>query len=215
MVQAKIELPNFEKEFSKNILLELQKKFNAKMPAVATKVEARLQIALSTLIKNSSEYQALVAGDLLGELGLPDPNAAEAIIQTWANGVEVAYTKTNKLGAISIGMIQQDYSDVLTLPEASYTYVSNNPKIMGPVTIEWLRWLLLESTAIVVTDYQFEAKGGKGRTGLGYMVKGGGGWRVPVQYAGTATDNFATRALEDIGKTIDEIVRQEITKGIK
>lgn len=205
-----IELPNFPSEFKKNITREIQQVFNKKMPTVVKKIESRLEVVLRRLIQDSSEYQALVGGDLRGEIGLPDPNVVEAVIDVWAQGITVQYKKTNALGTISIGMIQADYADVLSLPEASYAYASRD----GNTVIEWLRWLLLESTAVIVLDYNFAASN-RGRTGLGIMVKkDGGGWRVPAQYAGTANDNFVTRALVDIERSIDSIARQEITKGI-
>jgi hypothetical protein len=37
-------------------------------------------------------------------------------------------------------------------------------------------------------------------------------WKVPAQAQGTANDNFATRALENIQDEIDVIVRREVTK---
>ena len=101
---------------------------------------------------------------------------------------------------------------MLSLPQASYVSESSG------LLVEWLRWLLLEGNAVLVKDYFFLNKSGidKSRTGLGIMVeKRSRNWSIPPRFAGTSGDNFATRALSDIDKVIDDIVRQEITKGIK
>ena len=40
-------------------------------------------------------------------------------------------------------------------------------------------------------------------------------WGVPAEFAGTANDNFATRALDGLNDDIDIIVRREIVKVVK
>jgi len=209
-IRANIDLPNFKADFEKKILREIKTVINKAMPSIVNKIKSRLKAEFVRLVKESAEYTALVSGDLRGEIGLPDPTVVDTVIDAWADGIQVTFTKRGKLGSIEIGMIQADYADVLSLPDASYVYASRD----GSTVIEWLRWLLLESTSIIVVGYVFAASN-RGRTGLGIMVnRNGGGWRVPAQYAGTANDNFVTRALVDIERTIDIIVRQEITKGI-
>ena len=121
------------------------------------------------------------------------------------------YIKNKGFGKISIGMIQSDYSDVLSLTESSFTYSSGR----GSGVIEWLRWLLLESTSIIVSEYDF-VPSNQGRTGMGIMAKRqGGGWSIPPQYAGTAVDNFVTRSLFDIQNTIESVVTREVQRGVK
>ena len=62
--------------------------------------------------------------------------------------------------------------------------------------LHWLRWLLLEGYKVLVVGFHFRFQPGRGRSQLGYMRKGGF-WRVPPEYAGTADDNFVTRALRN------------------
>jgi len=84
------------------------------------------------------------------------------------------------------------------------------------IPIDWLRWLLHEGSGAIIRDYTFSSGfHRRSRTGLGIMVETGGSWQMPPEFAGTASDNFVLRALETIDQEIDNIVRQEITKGIK
>lgn len=207
-INASLKLINFEKEFNQNIIREIKNLLNLKMPSIVIKIKDRLKVELKNSISQSNTWQEVYSGMLRGELGIQNTGGLDNILDTWANGIMVKFNN-NALGSIDIGMIQSDYSDVLTMPEASFAYASKNTSGV----IEWLRWLLLESSSIIVSSYDFTPSN-KGRTGLGIMKRNAGGWRVPAEHAGSATDNFVTRSLQDINKIIDEVVRQEITKGL-
>jgi hypothetical protein len=129
----------------------------------------------------------------------------------WVNNIDVKFSQSgNSFGVFTIGIIQSDYSDVLSSPDASFSYAS----AFTSGTIEWLRWLLLEGTNVLVTSYDF-VPSNEGRTGMGTMVyKKSGSWTVPPEFAGTASDNFVLRALADIDKNFDVIIRQETTRGL-
>lgn len=206
-IRASIQLPNFKSEFSKNIKKEMNKKISSIMPSVTKKIKERLEIELFNAISTSDTWIAVKSGAFRGELGITNVSSIDNIIDTWAKGIQVTYEPNGELGIIRIGMIRADYSDVLSLPESSFPYVSSK----GSGIIEWLRWLLLESTQIIVAGYDFRSRR-DGRTGLGIMVKSGGGWSVPTQYAGSATDNFATRSLQDIENVIDKVVTEEVKR---
>ena len=212
MITARVTLPNFRPMFESNINKEIRKKLASRMVAIVPKIKSRLSPEVASALKKSNVYQHIIGGGrLLGELGIPNPSALDDIIDVWAENINVEYKPSPKFGVIQIGMIEANYSDVLSIPQASFTYVS---KTFGVTTIDWLRWLLLEGPKIVVVAYEFEAGNG-GRTGLGIMHKrAGGGWSVPGAFSGISGNNFATRALQDIEEVIDDIVRQEITKGI-
>ena len=184
------------------------------MPLAVSNIKGKLGEAVKSAITLSAEYSAIVGGRLRGELGLPDgAQRIDAIIDRWAEGISVRYLKgkTGALGMIDIGILRSDWEDVLSMQEAELSYTS--PR-RGIKILEWLRWLLTEGSAIIVSQYEFISERRGSRTGLGIMVKRRGGWGVPVQFAGTEEDNFATRALEDIESTIDVVVKRELTKVI-
>ncbi len=213
-LQARITFPNLDAQLRKGVEQEIKKKLVRNMPKILNAIKSRMGIEVSKELKESTVYKEItLGGSLLGQLGLSNPSDLDDIIDAWANGIEVTYSLTKgKFGAINIGILESTYSDVLSLPQASY--VSERSGLL----VEWLRWLLLEGNAVLVKDYFFLDRSGVpgSRTGLGIMVESRSrNWSIPPRFAGTSGDNFATRALSDIDKVIDDIVRQEITKGIK
>jgi hypothetical protein len=47
------------------------------------------------------------------------------------------------------------------------------------------------------------------------VKKVGKSWQVPSEFRSIGDNNFATRALESLELLLDDIVRQEATKGIR
>jgi len=214
---ATIKLPAFKQDFERRIKNEILKKITKKISSTNSKIKKRITPAIIEAITNTNVYGGLSNGMLRGEIGLVDIGRLDTIIEAWAKNISVTYEKTNlrnSFGTINIGIIDSNYSDVLTLPEATYIYQNYKNR---QVIIDWLRWLLLEGGGIIISGYSFYKESGEGRTGMGIMKEDGGSWAVPQEFVGTAEDNFATRALSDKGfqATLDDIVRQEITKGIK
>lgn len=214
MAQIGITLPGFTAQFDKAIDQEIKSVISKGIKKVTGNIKRRVQVTARTLLTQSPEYQSFFGGALQAELGVPDPTVIDAVINQWIEGITVRYVTTGgKFGSVSLGMIESDYSDVLTMSEATYFYTGRN----GSGSIDWLRWLLLEGNNAIVRDYDFTRSITRGsRTGLGVMVnRKGGVWRVPTEFAGIQTDNFVLRALQEIDKEIDIVVRQEITKGLK
>jgi len=202
---------DFSAQFNKAILREINNKLSVALPAAVNTIKKKLGEVVRGRIMASPEYAAIVGGRLRGELGLPNGAARiNAIIERWAESISVRYIKGSggRLGLIDIGILQSDWQDVLSLGEATLHYASRR----GSKTLEWLRWLLKEGDAVIVSRYDFIPKTRGSRTGLGIMVKRGSGWSVPSQYRGTEGDNFATRSLESIASDIDVVVRRELTK---
>ena len=163
----------------------------------------------------SEEMQSLKSGILKAELGLTDgiansaPNAIASIV---ADQVELVPKRVSVAGNTLRGGMELNimpttaYSQILGIPQGSYTYYSVRYK--KAVTINWLEWLLTKGDSILVADFDFVSSS-KGRSGMGTMQKHAGSWNVPSSYSGTYTDNFITRALESKG------VQSEITNIIK
>ena len=153
----------------------------------------------------------VIQGTDLAEIGVPDINTRlTSILQTLASNikVKVSFDKSIK---IDINILEEDYSDVLSLPEAVYTYTSSN----GSGVLEWLKWILLGGNGTIVGGFEFSPSSSPfSRTGGGLMTPGNG-WGVPSNLAGTASNNILTRSLQNIEKDIQVIVSQEIQRILK
>ena len=203
--------PDFSSAFSQHVVSEIQAKLKRNVTALNTSIKARVKDTFMELLFNSPEVTSLTRGALQGNLGVTDPEGKIInIVDTWMNNIHVSVQAGNSpLLTVNIGILTEDYSDVLSLPDSSH--VSDNGHI-----IEWLRWLLLEGDKTIANYFFLPGRRSKSRTGRGIMVqKEGRVWSIPPQFRGTATDNFATRALENLDKALDRIVRVEINKVFK
>ena len=205
---------NFASDFNENVVKEISKKVKRESLAIKTNITDQLRKAVREALVSTPEYQSILRGKLKAELGIPNSSSRiMAVIDTWVNNIFVTVkTGTTPLLLIDIGIIKEDYSDVLSLPQAQYTYKSKR----GQGEIPWLRWLLLEGDKRIITRYEFSNNPRGSRTGMGIMKKKEkGSWQVPPEFSGTSVDNFATRALGNIGNIIDKIVERAIRSRFK
>ena len=204
----------FPSKFRTEIVREIVKKVKRKAPIIQTNITEKVREAVRDALVSTPEYQSIIQGKLKAELGVPNSDSRIiTVIDTWIENivVNVKAARTPFL-VIDIGIIQGDYSDVLSLPQAQYTYKSKR----GEGEIPWLKWLLLEGDKRIINKYEFSSNTRGSRTGMGIMIsKARGFWQVPPEFSGTAVDNFATRALENIETTIDKIVEQLIKGNLK
>ena len=95
--------------------------------------------------------------------------------------------------------------------EASYTTLKGR-------VIPWLEWLLIAGDKTLLADYVFteDVSVGTSRTGLGLMrQQNTGRWHVPREFAGTAKNNFVTRALSRLENEVITIMQQEVVRRLK
>jgi hypothetical protein len=71
---------------------------------------------------------------------------------------------------------------------------------------------------LLVSDFRYyggQDTGRWSRTGLGIMIPSQQGWRCPGEFSGTATDNWLTRALNNMKPPLVEIIKSELQKAVK
>ena len=206
---------NFSSKFNKDVTKDIAKKIEMRASSIQEKIANNIRQAVRDALTTVPEYREITGGILRAELGIPDSSSRIAfVVDTWINGIFVK-TKTGKSPflSIEIGILQNDYGDVLSLPAAQYTYHSNK---FGTVTIPWLKWLLIEGDKRIVAKYEVAPNAARSRTGTVIMVRRErSAWQVPAQFSGTAANNFATRALGNIDQVIDRIVEQAIKGSLK
>ena len=203
--------PKFPTTFHRHIVKEVSNVLKRNEANISIGIKAKVQETVMDMLFDSPAVSSLMGGKLQAQLGVV---AAEStmieVIDTWMNNIHVSVKAGGSpLLTINIGVLTQGYGDVLSLPSSVY-------QSAGGEMIEWLRWLLLEGDKTIVDYFFLPGNRSKSRTGLGIMVrKGGRKWSIPPEFRGTETDNFATRALENLDKALDTILRVEINKVFK
>ena len=214
-VIARIKLESgFSSKFQSNVLREITKKIRRQAPKMKITITDSIRRVVREALVSTPEYQSIVQGKLRAELGIPEADSRIiSVIDEWVNNIKVTVKAgTSPLLLIDIGIIRQDYGDVLSLPAAQYNYASSRSQGQIP----WLKWLLLEGDKRIISKYEFVSNPKRSRTGMGVMVsKERGFWQVPPEFSGTSVNNFATRAFGNIDNIIDNIIEQAVKEGLK
>ena len=212
-------------------------------PALMERWAIRINFALSRAAKNarnecrrilrqslktSREYKALFMEvqsaremGLQGELGIEDPESTvNAIIEAVVGALRVDVIKStgkyyfgtvSSLGGLRVVIVPQDLKFLLNLGEASYSSYGGE--------VEWLSWLLYSGTEVIISDYyvMYGHNSPASRTNDAIMVKSGESkknFRIAPFYAGTAGNNWITRAGVRAEERIKEILVQKIRDAL-
>lgn len=179
-------------DIEKNINLILAQQINDTISRGLSSLQSDLiNFAVPEWLDEQPEIQALKNGSLSGPFGFTTSplNVADAIISSIASSTSVSlspYNRSLKGGGLTIAIQPNDFSNLLSLPEGHTVYEDGD--------LHWLDWMINRGDEIIIVGYEYNPTTGLGRTKLGNM-KEGRFFRVPPQYAGTAQNNFVTRAL--------------------
>ncbi len=200
-VEITVDILESNSEIEKLMMNDLVRQVNAAFRKKMPEVKEITGELLEQHIRAHPTYNAIVSGSLRHELGLVDPTARLLnIIDELVRNIKVTFepfTVDGKQfkGGITINAVKSDYSDIIKLRDS--TVVTQKG-----VKLEWLRWLLLDGRAIIISDYHIQF-GRFGRTG-GAVMKKGGKWQVPSENAGRQADNFITDAIRDMQNPLKE-----------
>ena len=200
------------------VVKNLKVKIDKALLKARPKIERAARRIIGQAIRSRKEYKSLLSnspGGLRSELGLDHAEQrVETIVKIWEDSIKVVLKKTKLSSSkiestLRLTMGNLDYSDVLSNPAAIIHTAKGD-------TLLWLEALLTFGDKIIVNDYNvFGGNFPSSRSGLSIMIKRAGSrWSVPSTYSGTARDNWLTRALKDIDKTLDDIIKKEFIKGI-
>lgn len=172
-------------------------------------VKNQLPLIIRQSIINSPEYSSLLNGELRYEFGIPDPGAKLAgLLDIWCDNIKYSYMKptivSNKIKAIfSANTIRIDYADVLY---TDYALVIDSTR---GYSLPWLEWLLLEGNKTIIDKYEVIIGPNQySRTGNALMKPSNRSWKVPSTYAGTASDNWITRAIDSVTDDIENLLNK-------
>lgn len=176
------------KDISKKINISIAESLNDKLTKNEYALKTKAKNIVFNLIQSQPEIASLNGGKLQGAFGIIDPSSAiSAIIKSIADSIDVKFTKFNdKLkGGISINIQPSSFENLLNLSQGFVNYKNSD--------LHWLNWLLTQGDKIIIINYQYNAKTGLGRSGLGNMIPGDS-FRVPPEFSGSQNNNFITRA---------------------
>ena len=119
------------------------------------------------------------------------------ILNIWTNNIVINYkspsiNSSQIKASFSVSIIRADFSDVLS-NDAALVIDS-----LRGYSLPWLEWLLLEGNKTIVKNQEVILRPSRfSRTGMALMQESNKSWKVPSQYAGTISNNWITRAIDD------------------
>lgn len=201
-----------EKKLLKNIVREIQRIIFGVMPEIQSSLNNQMK---DIIFKRLVVGVPTISGRDLQEIGVPDiNNRLMSIIRVASESFNVkVYQDSTSLLKIDIGILDDNYSDVLNLPEAIYqTYRGGQPSYV----LEWLKWLLLFGQNMIIQDYSYDdTYSPYSRTRGGIMKLNNQGWYMPDHLSGNKQNNILTRALSNIDKDIENLVESVLIRKLK
>ena len=190
-----------------------------KVDKILTKAKPAIQNRISNLLRTAIEgsltIQSLKGGQLQVDFGLTDGAAAAAtqdIVNAVVSAVNVFLKKSRQGKTLGNLVIQIDPAIISALVQTSTTngiYNSNGHQIT------WLDWLMTKGTQVIIEGFELVQTvdyDDRSRSGGGFMLPTGGVFRVAPEFAGTAGDNFITRAIIANGPNIRRIIQEEFKR---
>ncbi|NBT09167.1 MAG: hypothetical protein EBS98_10260 [Chitinophagia bacterium] len=207
MLNFKLKLLDTDKQINTNILQALIPEIDDYLKKNLSKLRQSLPNLIRSILMNTPEYNSLMGGQLQFEFGIPDPSSAiSSIINIWSNNIKIEYngpkiSSSRVRASFSVSLIRSDYADVLSSDDA---LVIDN---LRGYNLPWLEWLLLEGNKIIVRKQQVEfGPNIASRTGNAIMRPSNKSWRVPSEFAGTITNNWITRAIDNSESQIYDLL---------
>ena len=203
-----IQILETQEEISKSILKALLPQITDYMDKGINIVKTELPEIIKLSILASPEYDSILAGSLKYEFGIIDSSSKlNGLINIWTNNLVINYDRPKISGSqikskFSANMITSNYTDVLGTDYAVMTDESRG------YSLPWLQWLLLDGNQTIIDSSSIVFGNNKfSRTGYAIMVPGGG-WKVPAAFAGTANDNWITRAITNASSQIISLLNK-------
>jgi hypothetical protein len=210
-MNLEIEILESDEQIIKAILNELAKELNRTFRKLPSKFKTITANLLKKYIIAQPEWAAIISGDLRYELGIVDPESRLLnILDALAREILVEFKPFiavgNSLnGGITIQAVVDNYENIINMDDAIVVTEKRD-------LLYWLQWMLLDGSSVIIQNYEVEF-GPYGRTGGAHMILGGT-WNVPSQYAGTANDNFITRAIAQLQEELEKEIKNCIISNL-
>lgn len=202
-----IDLIDSDNKIYKKILSSLLPEVIKFMNEKSSRLNKEFPLLINNIISNTPEYQSILSGQLKYEFGIPDSSVLlTGLLNTWISNIFVQYKKPyiagNKIvSSFSIAAFKIDFTDVLN---SEYAFMQDTVR---NYSLPWLEWLVLDGTKIIVPEYSVVmGPSPNSRTGNALMRHSAKSWSVPSEFAGTLSDNWITRAIDNSADEIDNLL---------
>jgi hypothetical protein len=214
MANARLKLVTTPSQFAATVQFLVAPKVDKLLVKAKPAIQNRISHLLRIAIQGSATVQDLKNGQLRVDFGLTDDAAASAvvdIVNAVLSSINVFFKKTPRGKTLGTLVIQIDPASVSAIVQTSSigSYLSDGYKIT------WLDWLMTRGTEVVVEGFEVVSTASyddRSRSGGGFMLQTGGAFRVAPEFAGTAGDNFVSRAIIANGPNIRKIIQEEFRR---
>lgn len=203
-----------DSEISKLIMKEIKIVIDNAIDKAIPDISKEIKELIAESLRSQPEYSSLMAGTLRAELGIPDSNSINAVIQALIETLDVkkntiTITNSGLVGGFLLTMMKSD--DMGGVIYANISSV-NDPK---GYSLPWLEWLLFKGNEILVKNYKVSyTPSPYSRSGMAIMTPSSESWRVPEQFTGTEENNWTTRAINSVEDSVYRIIQKNIEKYI-
>ena len=193
-----IKLLESDSQIRQSILSSLKPEIDALVSKSVPKISLMIKDLFREALMNEPEYTSLKSGRLKYEFGLPQEVDVDDVVSIMSNTVNINLfqSKISNSGiniGIKIEVFEKSGEPAINSPNA---FVTDSK---GGYSLPWLEWLLLKGTAPIVKNYSVILGPNKfSRTGMALMIESNKNWRVPSEFAGSQSNNWASRALDKI-----------------
>jgi hypothetical protein len=198
---------------------DLNKKIQSSIQKITQDVKPKISTIISKALNDSNTVQSLLSGKLKDDFGLFG-NVVNVtmvnIIKEIANNISIKISLSNKSNAILTTTLEilptEDYAKIISVPGGSFPSRGGN--------VDWLEWLLLRGTQVVIGDFWIF------RNAKGFTRSGGNSimkriesvprepFRVDPNHAGTVDDNFITRSIQSVSDDILNALAASVDRSI-
>jgi hypothetical protein len=213
-MKLKINILETDQQINKLILEEISKRINVAIGKSLSKISEEFKSILKNSIQNQPEYFSLKSGQLKYEFGIADASAIDTIVSSISNSVSAQKIKPSVIGngikgGLKVLILNEKTVEGLIKTDLASVY--NNGYYLP-----WLEWLLLRGNSPIVK--RFEVKFGRyptSRSGGAIMVSSTSNWSVPSVFAGTKSNNWLTRAIDNIDDSnVEKIIKNQIENNL-
>lgn len=193
-----IKLLESDSQIRQSILSGLKPEIDALVSKSVPKISLMIKDLFKEALTNEPEYSSLKSGRLKYELGLPQEVDVDDVVSIMSNNVNVNLLQSKiSSSGINVGLKIEVFERSGEPAISSQNAFVIDTK--GGYSLPWLEWLLLKGTAPIVKNYSVVLGPNKfSRTGMALMVQSNKNWKVPSEFAGSASNNWASRALDKI-----------------